>query len=462
MDNADTLLNESEGAQEGDAADVGLIARSGLFDASFYGQTSQLVRLPEDDLIRHYLQNWSTHFIEPSTHFDGRRYQSLYLGDNFDLPPLLHFLKHGMFQGFNPWSEASVHAWQRPFSEDPTLAIETLSRHVAPWPALRSGDVIHIHVHSKSHIVFHEFRQLLTAAFRCLDIDVVQADENVKDDSVLRIIIAPHDFFFIDQKATEGLADRVGLSTCVLFNTEQIHSVWFGKAFQHLKAARCVVDLNLQTAVCLNQLGISSQFLPLGFVPDYPLFSEDLPLRPEVKDFVTSDREVIGGSRPIDLLWIGSNGKRRQHFLDANYAAFEKLNSLIRLVNVRGALSTDNPDAISSMNYAALAQRNKILLNIHHFDVPYFEWQRLVHFGLLQQACVVTERVSGVDGLVAGEHYFEADLAQIPELVNWLVYDAQGVEARKSVAEQGKKKALEKFQLVQTLKDCFSVTRPLS
>ena len=110
------------------------------------------------------------------------------------------------------------------------------------------------------------------------------------------------------------------------------------------------------------------------------------------------------------------------------------------------------------MNYAALAQRSKILLNIHHFDVPYFEWQRLVHFGLFQQACVVAERVSGVDGLIAEEHYFEADLAQIPELVNWLVYDAQGVEARKSVAEQGKKKALEKFQLVQTLKDCFSVT----
>lgn len=474
MDNADTSPNgyhRPEGPEvrqthqkpQGiDAADVRLIARSGLFDASFYGKASQRVDLSEDGLIEHYLQNWSTHFIEPSSHFDGRRYQDLYLNGNIELPPLLHFLMHGMFDGLNPWSEASVCEWQRPFSEDPRLATDSLSRDEASWPTLRSGDVIHIHVHSKSHIVFHEFRQLLTTAFRCLDINAVHADENVKDDPVLRIIIAPHDFFFLDQQSNDSLANRVGLSSCVLFNTEQIHSVWFGKAFQYLKTARCVVDINLQTAVCLKQLGISSQFLPLGFVSGYPLFSEGLPLGPEFRDLVTSDSGCNSGGRPIDLLWIGSHAKRRQRFLDESSPQFEKLNSFIRLVKVRGALSADNPDAISSMSFAALAQRSKIILNVHHFDVPYFEWQRLVHFGLFQQACVVTERVSGVDGLLAGEHYFEADWHQIPELVNWLLCVVQGIQARKSVAKQGKKKALQQFQLVQTLKDLFSVTQLLS
>lgn len=114
MDNADTLQNgycrpaASEERQTNqkpqgiDVADVRLIARSGLFDASFYGQASQMGDLPEAGLIEHYLQNWSTHSIEPSSHFDGRRYQDLYLGDYTELPPLLHFLKHGMFDGLNP------------------------------------------------------------------------------------------------------------------------------------------------------------------------------------------------------------------------------------------------------------------------------------------------------------------------------------------------------------------------
>jgi len=442
-------------------ADVRLIAGSGLFDATFYAQASRRMGLPANALIRHYLQNWATCSIEPSRHFDGRRYQNLYLSGQPGWPPLLHYLKHGMFEGLNPWSEDSVRAWQQPLSRSPSLAVEVLSGDDWRWPVLRVGDVIHIHVHRKSHIVFHEFRELLAAAFRYLGVHVVHADETVTGHPALRLIIAPHDFLFIDPHLTDGLADQVGLSDCVLLNTEQIYSVWFGKALRYLKAARCVADLNLQTAACLKELGISSRFLPLGFIPDYPLFSEALALEPEVSDLAAVGYAHGSGSggdaRPIDLLWIGSNSKRRQRFLDGNYPTLDEFKSFIRLVNVRGALSGEHPEAISSMNYAALAQRSKILLNVHHFDVPYFEWQRLVHFGLFQQACVVTETVSGVDGLVAGEHYFEADLNQLPELVKWLLHDVDGIVARQSVAVQGCKAAREKFQLIGTLRDCFSV-----
>lgn len=436
--------------------DIALIQESHLFNDAYYRAQTGYIHLSTKELIAIYLKDWSSTGIEPSLYFDGKHYQEIYRPDLNGMAPLLHFLKHGVAEGLNPWSDKTVLAWQESFINEPELAIDELTKSIRNWPKLLPKDEVHIHVHSKSHIVFQEFQHLLVSAFKQLDIDAKAVNETSHGKPRLRIIIAPHDYFFLEPTVD---INTLSLSDSILFNTEQMTSVWFGRCYQFLRSAAGVVDINLQTAVCLNHLGISTRFLPLGRVQDHPLFQKFIPLPAEFSH-LDSPPPLSGLSeskdhRPLDLVWIGSKAKRRQAFLEFAQPSFDAFKSFIRLVDVRGALSAGHPQAISALNYAALGQRTKILLNIHHFAIPYFEWQRLMHFGFMQGACVVTETVSRIPHLVPGEHYLQADLQHIPELVKWLLDDTQGRQTLESVRVKGYQKALQSFDLTRTLKELF-------
>ncbi len=436
--------------------DIALIKSSMLFNADHYRSMTGLAHLSIDDLIKTYLNEWSLNEIEPSTRFDGKHYEAIYQQGQTNAAPMLHFLKEGIYQGFNPWSEQTVITWQKPFIDHAEFALSELNSNAGNWPKLQPTDEVHIHTHTQSHIVFHEFQNMLVSAFKLLDINAKASNETINGKPQLRIIIAPHDFFYREPKVDVNL---LSLSDTIIFNTEQVTSVWFGHCFQYLRQALGVMDINLQTAVCLSQLGISTRFLPLGHVDGYPLFQGNLPIPTEIKSdlsgFDFSDQSASNSDRPIDLVWIGSNSKRRQAFLDIAQPTFDEFKSFIRLVNVRGALSSTHNGAVSALSYAALGQRAKILLNIHHFGIPYFEWQRLMHFGFMQGACVVTETASAVPHLIPGEHYLQTDLNHIPELVKWLLQDAEGRQTLESVGAKGYETAMQKFNLSFTLEKLF-------
>jgi UDP-N-acetylmuramate--L-alanine ligase len=442
--------------------DIALIKSSMLFNADHYRRLTGLTRLSTDDLIKTYFNDWSVNKIEPSTCFDSQHYETIYQQGQTNVPPLLHFLKEGIYQGFNPWSEQTVIAWQKPFINHAEFALAELNSNnsknskAANWPKLQLGDEVHIHTHSQSHIVFHEFQNMLVSAFKRLNINAKASDETIQGKPQLRVIIAPHDFFYREPKVDVTL---LSLPDTILFNTEQVTSVWFSHCFQYLRQALGVIDINLQTAVCLSQLGISTRFLPLGRVDGHPIFEDNIPIPADIindlSGFNLSNQSASTSNRPIDLIWIGSNSKRRQAFLDVAQPTFDEFKSFIRLVNVRGALSSTHNGAVSALSYAALGQRAKILLNIHHFGIPYFEWQRLMHFGFMQGACVVTETASAVPHLIPGEHYLQTDLQHIPELVKWLLQDEEGCQTLELVRAKGYEAAVRNFNLSLTLEKLF-------
>jgi hypothetical protein len=109
------------------------------------------------------------------------------------------------------------------------------------------------------------------------------------------------------------------------------------------------------------------------------------------------------------------------------------------------------------MQYTLLARRAKIQLNIHHFNMPYFEWQRIVHYGLLQGNCVLTETSPRVPGLQPGIDYLEASKEDIPSLLDWLLASSEGQRKREEVRHAGRDHAMKNFHLGRTLAALFSV-----
>lgn len=422
--------------------DESLVAQSVFFDSAYY--CAQLPSALPSGLTpaAHYLNHGWRQGFDPGPLFSTLRY----LWRNEDvrhagMNPLLHYVRHGLAEGRRAWSSPEVMRWQRPWLDHPDLALEETEKTAGEWPRLARGDRVLICCHSQGHFVFRQFQEMLVQAFESIGIEAIAADESFPATSAIPaqvLVLAPHDFFCLP--GAPDVADP-RFAEAILINTEQMPSRWFARILRLLFKAPYVLDMNVQTAASLCRLGIRARFLPLGHVPVNEIFQD----------------ESSAQDRDIDLLWIGSNSKRRQDWLGQHQAALRRHQAFVRLVGVVGALSAGNPSAISPMQYARLARRAKIQLNIHHFNMPYFEWQRIVHYGLMQGNCVVTEASPRVPGLSPGVHYLEADKDKIPSLVDWLLGSVDGQAKLQEVRLAGQKAALEKFDLGRTLCGLFRV-----
>jgi hypothetical protein len=77
-----------------------------------------------------------------------------------------------------------------------------------------------------------------------------------------------------------------------------------------------------------------------------------------------------------------------------------------------------------------------VLLNVHQTEMPYFEWQRLVFYGVWQQAAVVTEQCMDVPFLKNGEHYLGVRHGELaPAVENVLSAISRGDAAPQQMVE---------------------------
>lgn len=452
-------------------SDVKLIEASRLFDAEYYVSNLSAEVSPHGAPSRHYCEVGWRLGADPGPLFSTRRY----LGQYPDVAaaeanPLAHYLRFGINENRQGWSEFDLISWQRDLVEDASLAMREIEAQSSSIPVLRRGDVVIIHAHSRGHLVFKEFQRLLGLAFEAIGIRCILADEQTVDEpavAALRFVVAPHDFYRLEGGPSP---DDARFAQSVPINSEQMQSYWFNLALPYLRRAPFTLDLNVQTAASLVRLGLNARFLPLGFTERSEIFhpqarfsgdASRLSLDPSIADLPGSPDTPFGG-RPIDVLFIGSNSPRRTQFVDEHRDFFASTVSFVRLVDVIGELPEGDPRAISTRDFAGLSQRSKILLNSHHFDAPYFEWQRLMHFGLFQGCCVVTERASRVPGLVPNEHYFEEEWRNLRGLMQWLLNDEDGRRRAEEVRSAGQKAALLSYNLERTVAQLFNVGPPTS
>jgi len=207
-----------------------------------------------------------------------------------------------------------------------------------------------------------------------------------------------------------------------------------------LRRAALVLDINQQSAAVLAHFGLPAAFLPLGHVDGFSRFAHQ-PRLPDLPALQTLERSVKEAcpapdaplsARPIDIFFIGYLSPRRS-------GIFERLAERLSRWRCHFVLTDDDRPQVSGENAVlvseatlGLAQRSKIVLNLHQSDEPFFEWHRIVLQGIWQRALVLSEPAAAQQHFVPGEHFLEAPVDELADVIDWLL----GTEAGLRTAER--------------------------
>ena len=139
--------------------------------------------------------------------------------------------------------------------------------------------------------------------------------------------------------------------------------------------------------------------------------------------------------------------ERRDQFIARNSYLFSELECAFFMPTPNRPLSKEVASALTGRDATAFGQRARIQLNIHRSEFPYFEWHRLVVRGIWQKTVVITEPSFPVPGFLAGEHYFESELEDMPSLIEWLLQTPDGQAEAEAVRQRAFKELTNRYDL---------------
>ena len=309
------------------------------------------------------------------------------------------------------------------------------------------GIRIGIFCSSLGNFFMREIADMLAWGLQAEGIDAIQRDETGAPDEPfnLRVFVAPHEFFWLGQgREWTHLAST---STSILYNVEQVQTMWFGRAFPLLLDAPLVLDINFHSAVILREAGCRAvHFLP-GHLPETrftkPLL--DISQIELMKGYAFGNQQYNWlerdrlTDRPIDILFVGSRAPRRDRAL-ARLRYLADRNRFFCVYRDPSVPFTQASDAAAEFSWA-LAQRTKIVLNLHRDWIGYFEWPRMVMGGFWQGACVVSDPGLFNPIFDRGVHYLEESMRHIGELLGWLLETREGREKLDQTRQAGYQRA---------------------
>jgi hypothetical protein len=399
--------------------------------------------------------------IEAAGLFDPDAYLSL----NEDLragcsDAWAHFLAHGFAEG-RPFTTpegvvrllAQMHA-ELDEARDSYLAAATRAFGGADNSEIaamfrKRGVRIGVFCSTEGNFYMQEIADLLAWGLQALEIDAVQRNETGDKDERFdfRVFVAPHEFFTLGQGTSwTEFADAPGT---VLYNVEQVQTPWFCRAFPLLLRAPLVLDLNFQSAEILRRAGCNVVHFMPGHLPTSPYgrpyvdvsgieLVKGYPFARQRYDWL--ERNELG-DRPIDLLFVGSSAPRRDNALARLRDLADEYRFLCVYTRQDAPLTSRNYRSTSSEINCALAQRAKIVLNIHRDWLGYFEWSRTVMQGFWQGACVLSDPGLRNPIFEPGVHYLEESVRHIGELARWLLATTEGRETLETTRTAGYRRA---------------------
>ena len=299
-------------------------------------------------------------------------------------------------------------------------------------PLRRRGTRIVVFCSSLGNFYMREIADMLAWGLQAEGIDTAQRDETASREEPfdLRIFVAPHEFFWLGEG--KDWAELAGAAGSVLYNVEQPQTQWFCRAFPLLLEAPLILDINLQSAMILRRAGCNVVHFMPGHLPTaryaqpYPDISNISLARGyafarQSYDWLARNRLE---ERPIDLLFIGARAPRRDEAMIRLQALADR-HRFWCVYRAPSAPFTRQSGAAAECGWA-LAQRAKIVLNVHRDWIGYFEWPRMVLQGFWQGACVVSDPGLPAALFTPGVHYLEENLRHIGELVRWLLETVEG------------------------------------
>jgi hypothetical protein len=234
-----------------------------------------------------------------------------------------------------------------------------------------------------------------------------------------------------------------------LYNTEQLQTKWFALAFPYLLSAPLVLDINFQSAVVLRRACREVVHFMPGHLPSAPYATAytDVSGIELLKGYSIArhgynwmENDDIA-KRPIDVLFIGSHSPRRSKALTRLQFLADNYRFLCVYTPQDAPLRETLSCSTSTWINCAIAQRSKIVLNLHRDWLGYFEWSRLVMQGFWQGACVISEPCLQNPLFEPGIHYLEENARSIGELIDWLLATKDGRDKLETTRSAGHKQA---------------------
>ncbi|MBV8494712.1 MAG: hypothetical protein JO162_14690 [Alphaproteobacteria bacterium] len=368
--------------------------------------------------------------------------------------PWRDFLQHGLREGL-PFTSpetvarllAEMDATIRAERYFLTRLAETSSAAVGDVengaPLRRRATKIAVLCSSLGNFFMRDIADLLTWGLQAEGIDAVQRDQTANRDEPfdLRVFVAPHEFFWLGEG--NKWREVAGAAGSVLYNVEQPQTQWFCRAFPLLLDAPLVLDINLQTALMLRRAGCKTVHFMPGHLPSAPSAMPYLDISgiPLAQGYAFARRPYNWleqnrlDERPIDLLFIGARTPRRNETLVRLQPLVDR-HRFWCVCRDPSAPFTATDGAAREYGWA-LAQRAKIVLNLHRDWIGSFEWPRMVMQGFWQGACVVSDPGQAAPLFAPGIHYLEENLRHIGELVRWLLEAEEGREKLDRIRNAG-------------------------
>ena len=316
-----------------------------------------------------------------------------------------------------------------------------------------------LYTSSLGNYFFDEIRDLLAAGLRELGFGVDVSDDRYgfSSDADWHIVIAPHEFFRLGEGPSLLAHDLP--SRLVLVNTEQPSTQWFAAAFEYFDRAQMVWDINFDSSERLRARGVSCCYVPLGFSAsfDAAFGASDLPihygtcfLEPSVRGARTA--KVSFDERPIDILFVGHLSERRERFLATAAPVLARYQSYLHLSSAAVPIVPGRTTHMDTATVAGLAQRSKIVLNVHHGHDRYFEWHRMVMHGIWHRALVLTEPCGDAPPFRAGHDFVQVPLDGIPGELDRLLATSEGRADAMRTIERATLTLTERCRLTETLR----------
>lgn len=260
---------------------------------------------------------------------------------------------------------------------------------------------VHLHVASAGNEFMAHIAEIVAGGFLAAgvpcDVVVDGLPPTAPRDAALHVVIAPHEYFplhFLRTRPTIELAPT--LASVAVLNVEQPGSEWFNRAWEFARQARVVYDISLTGVIELERRGVPAWHTPLGYVPA-----------------LEAPEAAGGGSRPIDVLFLGNASPRRAAFFARHARWFARRNCRIILSDAGRPRLARTAGYRSGLDRLRLAADARIVLGVHATERPYFEQHRAL-LALANRALLVTETSRHTEPLEEGRHFVSAPLDELP------------------------------------------------
>jgi hypothetical protein len=429
-----------------------------FFDCEFYKtQAPEIVATGINPLV-HFLQQGWRNRLNPSPAFDTNAYLLEYPDVlQAKMNPLAHYLSHGQFEGRGIARVGSrTVAVSSSFKGGSGATNSSHPSHHgnAPLTCRRFA----LYTASLGNYFFEEIRDLLAAGLRELGFSVEIRDERqgFSHGADWHLVVAPHEFFYLG--AGNELRERAP-SGLILFNTEQPSTQWFALAKDCFDWAYAVWDISFESAKTISEAGYRCSYLPLGYSPGFAAAREvtELPdnygtraLPHDIKSRPVHMHALA--ERPIDVLFVGHSSPRRERFFAQSARILSKHRCYLHFSSVAAPVVPGRTTHMDTTTVMGLAQRSRILLNVHHGSDIYFEWHRIVIEGIWQRALVITEPCGVAPPFTPGLDFVEAPLDEIPALVDYHLSTGEGRRTSERIVEHGFRTLTERCRLRDSLR----------